>query len=62
MQFADCLQSFTFECIGGTQTDDEQVICKSLKCFSRLVRDVEEERNRMVCINATLINSLLMPI
>lgn len=51
MSFASCLESFTFECIGGTQTDDEQVICNSLKQFSKLIRDVEEERNRML-VNA----------
>ncbi|XP_018563798.1 rho GTPase-activating protein 26 isoform X2 [Anoplophora glabripennis] len=46
--FAKCLQGFTFECIGGTQTDDEQVICASLKSFSDLILQVEDERDRML--------------
>ncbi|KAH1019181.1 hypothetical protein HUJ04_009036 [Dendroctonus ponderosae] len=46
--FARCLQGFTFETIGGTQTDDEFTICNSLKNFSELILQVEEERNRMV--------------
>ncbi|XP_060531774.1 rho GTPase-activating protein 26 isoform X3 [Cylas formicarius] len=46
--FASCLSGFTFECIGGTQTDDERVICSSLKNFSDLIIQVEEERNRML--------------
>lgn len=46
--FANCLNGFTFECIGGTQTDDEQTICSSLKNFSELIVQVEEERNRML--------------
>ncbi|XP_064214899.1 rho GTPase-activating protein 26 isoform X2 [Tribolium castaneum] len=46
--FAECLQAFTFECIGGAQTDDEQVICKSLKEFGHLINSIEDERDRML--------------
>ncbi|XP_076274115.1 GTPase regulator associated with FAK isoform X2 [Rhynchophorus ferrugineus] len=46
--FANAMKGFTFECIGGTQTDDEQIICASLKNFSELIIQVEEERNRML--------------
>lgn len=46
--FASSLQSFTFECIGETQTDDEQVICKSLSEFGKLINSIEDERDRMV--------------
>lgn len=46
--FANSLQSFTFECIGETQTDDEQVICKSLSEFGKLINSIEDERDRMV--------------
>ncbi|CAG9767048.1 unnamed protein product [Ceutorhynchus assimilis] len=46
--FANCLKGFTFETIGGTQTDDEYTICNSLKNFSELILQVEEERNRML--------------
>jgi hypothetical protein len=46
--FAECLQVFTFECIGGAQTDDEQVICKSLSEFGKLIVSIEEERDRML--------------
>lgn len=46
--FAHCLEGFTFETVGGTQTDDEYTICNSLKSFAELILQVEEERNRMV--------------
>ncbi|KAL1489895.1 hypothetical protein ABEB36_013822 [Hypothenemus hampei] len=46
--FANGLKSFTFETIGGTQTDDEYTICNSLKTFAELILQVEEERNRML--------------
>ncbi|VEN43914.1 unnamed protein product, partial [Callosobruchus maculatus] len=46
--FAKCLKGFTFECVGGTQTDDEQVICNSLKSFADLINQIEDERDRMV--------------
>ncbi|XP_066246959.1 rho GTPase-activating protein 26 isoform X1 [Euwallacea similis] len=46
--FANCLKGFTIETVGGTQTDDESTICNSLKSFSELILQVEEERNRML--------------
>uniref|UniRef100_A0A6P7F6H3 Rho GTPase-activating protein 26-like n=1 Tax=Diabrotica virgifera virgifera TaxID=50390 RepID=A0A6P7F6H3_DIAVI len=48
--FAECLKSFTFECVGGTQTDDEQVICASLSNFADLINQIEDERDRMVSV------------
>lgn len=42
------LDEFNFECIGTTQTDDEQVIVNSLKQFSRLIASIEDERDNMV--------------
>ncbi|CAG9860721.1 unnamed protein product [Phyllotreta striolata] len=45
---AQCLKGFTFECIGGTQTDDEQVICASLSNFADLINQIEDERDRML--------------
>uniref|UniRef100_A0A336MDA1 CSON015484 protein n=1 Tax=Culicoides sonorensis TaxID=179676 RepID=A0A336MDA1_CULSO len=42
------LEEFNFECIGSTQTDDEQVIAGSLKTFSRLISAIEDERDRML--------------
>lgn len=44
------LNEFNFECIGSTQTDDEQVIADSLKQFSKLISAIEEERDNMVSI------------
>ncbi|XP_035784241.1 rho GTPase-activating protein 26-like isoform X2 [Anopheles albimanus] len=41
------LKEFNFECIGSTQTDDEQVIADSLKQFSKLISSIEEERDNM---------------
>lgn len=46
--FAECLKGFTFECVGGTQTDDEQVICASLSNFADLINQIEDERDRML--------------
>ncbi|CAH1159775.1 unnamed protein product [Phaedon cochleariae] len=46
--FAACLKEFTFECVGGTQTDDEQVICASLSNFADLINQIEDERDRMM--------------
>lgn len=42
------LEEFPFECIGSTQTDDEQVIEGSLKTFSRLISAIEDERDKLV--------------
>ncbi|EGK97240.1 AGAP013143-PA [Anopheles gambiae str. PEST] len=42
------LKEFNFECIGSTQTDDEQVIADSLKQFSKLISAIEEERDNML--------------
>ncbi|XP_071056664.1 rho GTPase-activating protein 26 isoform X2 [Onthophagus taurus] len=53
--FAKCLQGFTFECIGSTQTDDERVICKSLEEFSKLISAIEDERDRMLENAYTLV-------
>lgn len=44
------LDEFNFECIGTTQTDDEQVIVNSLKQFSRLIASIEDERDNMVTL------------
>lgn len=46
--FAKSLQGFTFECIGGTQTDDEIVISRSLNEFGKLINSIEDERDRML--------------
>jgi BAR domain of APPL family len=45
---AKSLNEFNFECIGSTQTDDEQVIADSLKQFSKLISAIEDERDNMV--------------
>lgn len=42
------LSDFNFECIGSTQTDDEQVIADSLKQFSKLISAIEDERDNML--------------
>uniref|UniRef100_A0A1Y1LRF5 Rho GTPase-activating protein 26 n=1 Tax=Photinus pyralis TaxID=7054 RepID=A0A1Y1LRF5_PHOPY len=46
--FSKNLQGFTFECIGGIQTDDEQVISRSLNEFGKLISSIEDERDRML--------------
>lgn len=45
---ASGLINFKFECIGCSQTDDEQVISNSLKEFGKLISAIEDERDRMV--------------
>ncbi|XP_070507711.1 rho GTPase-activating protein Graf isoform X2 [Chironomus tepperi] len=45
---AKSLNEFNFECIGSTQTDDEQVIAASLKQFSKLISAIEDERDNML--------------
>lgn len=47
-QLSKSLAEFNFECIGSTQTDDEQVIVDSLKQFSKLIANIEDERDNMV--------------
>ncbi|KAF0306584.1 Rho GTPase-activating protein 26 [Amphibalanus amphitrite] len=46
--FANSLDKFQFDCIGGSQTDDEIVIAGSLKQFASLINLIEEERQRML--------------
>ncbi|KAF5300015.1 hypothetical protein FQR65_LT09271 [Abscondita terminalis] len=46
--FSKNLQGFTFECIGGIQTDDELVISRSLNEFGKLISSIEDERDRML--------------
>lgn len=55
--FSRNLQGFTFECIGGTQTDDERVISRSLSEFGKLISSIEDERDRMVSIVFLFIRS-----
>ncbi|RWS13550.1 Rho GTPase-activating protein 26-like protein [Dinothrombium tinctorium] len=45
---ADTLSKFEFQCIGGSQTDDEIVIAGALKEFGRLLSTIEDERERML--------------
>lgn len=47
-QLAILLNDFNFECIGTAQTDDENVICESLKRFSAIIGTIEDEREKMV--------------
>lgn len=54
-QLADSLSDFNFECIGTAQTDDEMVICDSLKHFGNIIGTIEEEREKMVSKNCLKI-------
>uniref|UniRef100_T1KVQ9 BAR domain-containing protein n=1 Tax=Tetranychus urticae TaxID=32264 RepID=T1KVQ9_TETUR len=47
-KLANSLSHFKFECIGGSQTDDEIVIARSLKEFGRYLNSIEDERDRML--------------
>lgn len=50
-QLAILLNDFNFECIGTAQTDDENVICESLKRFGAIIGTIEDEREKMVSRN-----------
>ena len=39
---------FNFETLGESRTDDELAISQSLKEFGRILRDIEEERMKIV--------------
>lgn len=47
-QLANLMDDFNFECIGTAQTDDENVICESLKHFAAIIGTIEDEREKMV--------------
>ena len=46
--FSDQLKKFKFDCIGTTQTEDEQCISESLEKMGNLIADIEDERDRML--------------
>ncbi|XP_074772531.1 rho GTPase-activating protein 26 isoform X3 [Athene noctua] len=47
-KFADSLNEFKFLCIGDAETDDEICIAKSLQEFATVLRNLEDERMRMI--------------
>ncbi|XP_029439736.1 rho GTPase-activating protein 26 isoform X2 [Rhinatrema bivittatum] len=47
-KFADSLNEFKFRCIGDAETDDEITIAKSLQEFAAVLRNLEDERLRMI--------------
>uniref|UniRef100_A0A8D0H952 Rho GTPase-activating protein 26 n=1 Tax=Sphenodon punctatus TaxID=8508 RepID=A0A8D0H952_SPHPU len=47
-KFADSLNEFKFRCIGDAETDDEICIAKSLQEFAAVLRNLEDERMRMI--------------
>ncbi|XP_017852717.1 rho GTPase-activating protein 26 isoform X2 [Drosophila busckii] len=49
-QLAILLNDFNFECIGTAQTDDENVICESLKRFGNIIGTIEDERDKMLTL------------
>ncbi|KAM7346400.1 GTPase regulator associated with FAK isoform 2-T3 [Cochliomyia hominivorax] len=49
-QLAYSLKEFNFECIGTAQTDDELVICESLKHFGDIISMIEDEREKMLTL------------
>ncbi|XP_073828419.1 GTPase regulator associated with FAK isoform X2 [Musca autumnalis] len=49
-QLAYSLKEFNFECIGTAQTDDELVICESLKQFGDIISMIEDERDKMLTL------------
>ncbi|XP_054727375.1 rho GTPase-activating protein Graf isoform X1 [Anastrepha obliqua] len=49
-QLAHLLDDFNFECIGTAQTDDENVICESLKHFAAIIGTIEDEREKMLTL------------
>ncbi|XP_011190258.2 rho GTPase-activating protein Graf isoform X2 [Zeugodacus cucurbitae] len=49
-QLANLMDDFNFECIGTAQTDDENVICESLKHFAAIIGTIEDEREKMLTL------------
>ncbi|MFT7796203.1 rho GTPase-activating protein 26-like isoform X2 [Arapaima gigas] len=47
-KFAESLNEFKFQCIGDTETDDEMCIAKSLQEFAAVLKNMEDERSRMI--------------
>ncbi|XP_052598021.1 rho GTPase-activating protein 26 isoform X2 [Peromyscus californicus insignis] len=47
-KFADSLNDFKFQWIGDAETDDEMCIARSLQEFATVLRNLEDERSRMI--------------
>ncbi|XP_036379607.1 rho GTPase-activating protein 26-like [Megalops cyprinoides] len=47
-KFAESLNEFKFQCIGDAETDDEICIARSLQEFAGVLRNLEDERTRMI--------------
>ncbi|XP_015204939.1 rho GTPase-activating protein 26 isoform X2 [Lepisosteus oculatus] len=47
-KFAESLNEFKFQCIGDAETDDEICIAKSLQEFAGVLKNLEDERTRMI--------------
>uniref|UniRef100_H3B8V0 Rho GTPase-activating protein 26 n=1 Tax=Latimeria chalumnae TaxID=7897 RepID=H3B8V0_LATCH len=47
-KFAESLNEFKFQCIGDAETDDEICIAKSLQEFAGVLKNLEDERVRMI--------------
>uniref|UniRef100_A0A3B3QV92 Rho GTPase activating protein 26 n=1 Tax=Paramormyrops kingsleyae TaxID=1676925 RepID=A0A3B3QV92_9TELE len=47
-KFAQSLNEYKFQCIGDAETDDEMCIAKSLQEFAAVLKNMEDERSRMV--------------
>uniref|UniRef100_A0A4W3HV42 Rho GTPase-activating protein 26 n=1 Tax=Callorhinchus milii TaxID=7868 RepID=A0A4W3HV42_CALMI len=47
-KFAESLNEFKFQCIGDTETDDEICIARSLQEFAGVLKNLEDERGRLI--------------
>uniref|UniRef100_A0A8C4S688 Rho GTPase-activating protein 26 n=1 Tax=Erpetoichthys calabaricus TaxID=27687 RepID=A0A8C4S688_ERPCA len=47
-KFAESLNEFKFQCIGDAETDDEMCIARSLQEFAVVLKNLEDERTRMI--------------
>lgn len=48
LALAGSMENFEFACIGASMTEDERVISHSLHHFAKLMRTIEDERERML--------------
>ncbi|XP_060806169.1 rho GTPase-activating protein Graf [Amyelois transitella] len=48
LALASSMEQFEFACIGASMTEDERVISHSLHHFAHLIRNIEDERDRML--------------
>ncbi|XP_038651735.1 rho GTPase-activating protein 26-like isoform X1 [Scyliorhinus canicula] len=58
-KFAESLNEFKFQCIGDAETDDEICIARSLQEFAGVLKNLEDERGRLI---ENAVEALISPL